>query len=226
MKESRSRLALTMLIGVTCNANAAIVYLSDDRYIDHTMNTAGPVTPSSAYSDFNAEWWAWEAGAFQNTMLTDTGMSGGGSTYAGFDAQNYGAEATSVFSVDFSVDQLTDFSLTGYLDTNWYFGSQLFMELRENGAYMFSYTDSDATNTGINPFSFDGQFMQGNTYQLYLYSFSSESDYYYETWDFNLTTTPAVPVPAAAWLFASGLAGLVGIARRKRICGSNQFDNA
>jgi len=31
---------------------------------------------------------------------------------------------------------------------------------------------------------------------------------------FNITTT-AVPVPAAAWLFGSGLLGLVGVARRR-----------
>lgn len=31
----------------------------------------------------------------------------------------------------------------------------------------------------------------------------------------NLTTVSAVPVPAAVWLFGSGLLGLVGIARRK-----------
>ena len=30
------------------------------------------------------------------------------------------------------------------------------------------------------------------------------------------TLTPAVPVPAAAWLFGSGLIGLIGIARRKK----------
>jgi hypothetical protein len=36
-------------------------------------------------------------------------------------------------------------------------------------------------------------------------------------WDIVITTTaPAVPVPAAVWLFGSGLLGLVGVARRKR----------
>lgn len=36
--------------------------------------------------------------------------------------------------------------------------------------------------------------------------------------DYYLTLTPtAVPVPAAAWLFGSGLLGLVGVARRKRL---------
>ena len=215
MKKSSSAIAVSMLMGMAHNAQAAIVYLSDDRYINHTMNVAGPITPSPAYSDFNVDWWAWEAGAFQSTALTSSNMSGNGSTYAGYDAMLYGAEATSVFSVTFAVDQLTDFSLNGFLDTNWWFGSQLFVELRENGAYMFSYTDSDALDLGVNPFSFGGQFVQGNIYQLYLSSFSSDSDYYNETWNFNLTTTPAVPVPAAVWLFASGLVGLIGIAKHR-----------
>ena len=38
------------------------------------------------------------------------------------------------------------------------------------------------------------------------------SGVYYD--NFNLTGTPAVPVPAAAWLFGSGLLGLIGVARR------------
>ena len=38
---------------------------------------------------------------------------------------------------------------------------------------------------------------------------------YYEVWSVDITPA-AVPVPAAAWLFGSGLIGLVGIARRKR----------
>lgn len=33
---------------------------------------------------------------------------------------------------------------------------------------------------------------------------------------FSFTATPAVPVPAAAWLFGSGLLGLAGTARRRR----------
>jgi hypothetical protein len=33
--------------------------------------------------------------------------------------------------------------------------------------------------------------------------------------DIGTTPLPAVPVPAAAWLFGSGLLGLVGIARRR-----------
>lgn len=205
-------LFLSLLCGVT-NANSAIVYQSDDRYINHSLG--GTYTPVSPYATFNDDWWAYEAGAFQNTSVTSSTMSGSGSTYAGYDAQFYGAEATSVFSITFSVDQLTDFSLTGNLDTDWWGGSDLYVSLKENGTEIFGIGIWDLFDTGINPFSFDGQFATGNTYQLSLGSYSYDSNYYFEAWDFNLTTSP-VPVPAAAWLFASGLLGLIGIAKRKR----------
>jgi len=42
---------------------------------------------------------------------------------------------------------------------------------------------------------------------------------YYEVWDVHLELLPtaAVPVPATVWLFGSGLLGLVGISRRKKV---------
>ncbi len=36
------------------------------------------------------------------------------------------------------------------------------------------------------------------------------------TYSFDLLLTP-VPVPAAVWLFGSGLIGLIGVARRKKV---------
>lgn len=41
---------------------------------------------------------------------------------------------------------------------------------------------------------------------------------YYEVWSINLLSKagPVIPVPAAVWLFGSGLLGLVGIARRRK----------
>lgn len=42
---------------------------------------------------------------------------------------------------------------------------------------------------------------------------------YYEVWDIHMhqiSAAPEVPVPAAVWLFGSGLLGLVGVARRKK----------
>ncbi|MDH3888134.1 MAG: VPLPA-CTERM sorting domain-containing protein, partial [Gammaproteobacteria bacterium] len=34
----------------------------------------------------------------------------------------------------------------------------------------------------------------------------------------------AVPVPAAVWLFGSGLLGLIGMAKRKKSIGSDSID--
>ncbi|MBI5042207.1 MAG: VPLPA-CTERM sorting domain-containing protein, partial [Gammaproteobacteria bacterium] len=40
-------------------------------------------------------------------------------------------------------------------------------------------------------------------------------DYNEDKINLSGSATSAVPVPAAAWLFASGLLGLVGVARRR-----------
>jgi len=39
---------------------------------------------------------------------------------------------------------------------------------------------------------------------------------YSEVWSVSFTETSAVPVPAAVWLFGSGLVGLAGVARRRK----------
>ena len=50
------------------------------------------------------------------------------------------------------------------------------------------------------------------------YSYGDRSDGSYNTFGLNLTLTniSPVPLPAAAWLFASGFIGLVGFVRRKK----------
>ena len=39
---------------------------------------------------------------------------------------------------------------------------------------------------------------------------------YTEVWSVSFTETSAVPIPAAVWLFGSGLVGLAGVARRRK----------
>ncbi len=46
--------------------------------------------------------------------------------------------------------------------------------------------------------------------------FGFDNTLYTEQFNITITKVPAVPVPAAAWLFGSGLLGLVGVARRRK----------
>jgi len=209
----KSVLGMT-LIGLTANACADIVYQSDDRYINHGVG--GTFNPTTPYASFVDNWWANEAGAFQNSNMDATSMSGSGWTYAGFDAANYGADATSVFSTTFGVDELTNFSLNGSLDTG-LLGGYMFVSLVEDGNKIFSFDSWNVMAGGINPFSFNGQFLVGSNYQLILSSYADDTNYYNEKWTFGLNTVSAVPVPAAVWLFGSGLLTLVGFSRRKKL---------
>ena len=213
----RSLAALLFMVALSCKAHASIAYISDNRFIDHSLNAGGAVAPSPAFSDFNSSLEIGGAGAFQNTILNSSVMSGNGSTYARDAALGNGADATSNFSVTFSVDELTDFSLTGSIETHWYLASSIGVSLQVDGVTtnFFSFTDSDVSGMGVSLFSFDGQFSPDKTYVLDLWSYAAESGDFNQDWTFNLTTTSAVPVPASIWLLGSGLIGLLTFARRK-----------
>lgn len=74
--------------------------------------------------------------------------------------------------------------------------------------------DIAGTNIGANT-------MYGDDYEFYLYSpmstpFGDVEYFVSDTGYFTLTAASPVPVPAALWLFGSGLIGLAGIARHKK----------
>jgi hypothetical protein len=78
------------------------------------------------------------------------------------------------------------------------------MILRDNTGTVFSSTDL--------PTSLD--LADFNIEILFFYSTTADG---FERRDFNIVSlTPAIPIPAAVWLFSSGLIGLIGVARRKK----------
>jgi hypothetical protein len=108
-------------------------------------------------------------------------------------------------------------------------GSGNTMSIDLNGT-IFTAADDDGFLGGIGPYLifdsgslFDFDF-QKTSEPKFNSSFSffdnfNESESMFGEWtDLNLTVVPTVvPVPAAVWLFGSGLLGLVGLARRGKV---------
>lgn len=90
------------------------------------------------------------------------------------------------------------------------------------GFFDFELADG-SNNTPTMALSFSIVGVDGDTIEDYAVGYTSASDPYFAThisgYDINGETSAkfatVVPVPAAAWLFGSGLIGLVSIARRR-----------
>ena len=96
----------------------------------------------------------------------------------------------------------------------------LVMDTATNGAY--DYVPNDGGTIGGNPMT-DGPFAGNNAnFDVMTMTFTSQdaNGSIAPNCDFdpsgNCFQPPAIPVPAAVWLFGSGLLGLVGVARRRK----------
>lgn len=78
----------------------------------------------------------------------------------------------------------------------------------ENISVLFNILNADVTGIHVDMFTIDGEWSDAVEDKKLVTAFAPFS----HDAQTNLT---AVPVPAAAWLFATGLIGLVGVARRK-----------
>jgi hypothetical protein len=104
-------------------------------------------------------------------------------------------------------------------------GSGNTMSIDLNGTTLFETNDS-GYGTGIGPsltfasgslFDFDFQKPASPAFNSSFLSFDDFDSMYGEWTNLSLTVVPtAVPVPAAVWLFGSGLLALAGIARSKK----------
>ncbi|PCJ85930.1 MAG: hypothetical protein COA54_09965 [Thiotrichaceae bacterium] len=91
----------------------------------------------------------------------------------------------------------------------------------ESGTYFLTVSaDFNSPEDAFGNNGFDSQFWTSQFFGLST-PFSGFEGNSFTSFDYNLTltgavTTSVVPVPAAAWLFASGLLGLLGFARRSQ----------
>ena len=76
---------------------------------------------------------------------------------------------------------------------------------------MTTFNTAGITQGAILPLTDDG--IAGSTLTTTPFT---DANFAFDFTTINATNVPQVPIPAAAWLFGSGLLGLVSIARRQR----------
>ena len=191
------------------NANAAPVFSlqTDARYIHHSLNTT--IYPSSAFAPFNESWGAFEAGSQQFSTVGSMSLQASGYAYEGIDAPNYGATASSYFNIAFDINELTEVTLTGLLQTEAFGGSSSNLILTLMGAGTIFEFQSNGEPSDYNlTVAWDGQLVAGSYVLSALASpgYPGVSEGYDgASFSFDLTV---VPEPGTGLLLALGLLGL------------------
>jgi hypothetical protein len=186
---------------------------------DENLSVSAEVTGSSSSADNG-----------QTSLLTATGVQASGSFTAIAETTNpdgsimAGSSATNEFFVTFNNPSGVNipFTLTGTIEN---------FDASGNAGGLISLTGSGGVNAiatvmdESTSFDFSGVFIPGGVYELQvIIQGNSESlgpppfgDVFQSSsgnYDFVLST---VPIPAAVWLFGSGLLGLIGVSRRKKV---------
>jgi hypothetical protein len=214
----RPALCLLLALG-SGQSYAAVTYLNDNRQVNISgddPNLAvynGVFTPATPFADF--------AHSNQTSSLTSTGFTASGSGYAYSDY--YYSYTESLFDVSFNLSTESSIDLTGYLygmDEN--FGSgdasiSLYSGTSTSAGSLLFSSSVSAVSNGIEEIfpAFNDILAAGDYrivaianpyFQIANSSFSLQADF----------TPTVVPVPAAVWLFGSGLFALAGLAKRKK----------
>lgn len=126
-------------------------------------------------------------------IYEDSGLSGIGTEFIYFGNGSGNSITSHVGTIDFLET----------MDVNYAGGVDPFLEFQNGVLSSINLLFTSGTNGATADFTSSGiLFGSGSVFS--------------GLWDTNSFSTTVVPVPAAVWLFGSGLLGLVGVARRKR----------
>ena len=191
------------LLGTVCAFQFSLISTSSIAALidfeDLTAPASGGASISSGYNDFN-----WDGTFVYNS---DTHFSTGSASISNAAVgTNSAFNGSSDFTITSTSGSLFDFE--SGIFTSLYSSQDLTVTAFLNGAPVGSVsTTLDEASTENIIFGFFGvdavQFVTSTTNQLVLDNL-------------KVSSVSTVPVPAAVWLFGSGLLGLVGIARRKK----------
>ena len=201
MKKSLLAAALVLATGA---ANAAPITTLTITGGDFAMAGAGGAINPAAFADMSVD-----GSTFDGSAPTATGSEAFYATtsIATFAFGFFGPVATYTAATDGVSSGFTP--VTGELT-----GSDLTLDLNSWTAYWNGTSFNQGASGVATTVDASGNFTASWTALVVGGAFNGQTG----SWSITGTTDapPAVPVPAAVWLFGSGLLGLVGVARRKK----------
>ncbi len=226
-KPATNQYCITKLGLLTITASIAIA--ADAAVVINEIDYDQPGTDTAEFIElFNASASAVSLDNFTISLINGTNSS----SYRAIDLTGFNIEANGFFVVcgDSSLVANCDYSFT--TTSGWFQnGSPDVIALYDNNSLVdsFSYegivipfTEGDAStisdsNADITSISriIDGMDSNNNALDFQLGCITPGSSNMAGSGDCSAQSISAVPVPAAAWLFGSGLIGLAGLARRK-----------
>jgi len=189
------RLAVTTLVTIACAGSAVTAQAA---YVVNATEAGGDVVFEGSGS-FNLQAWTFDSTFNSSSTFLDPGryLLMGSTQFDVYSAASLSGPST----IGPGAGVASDSEAGPYVGIDW---------IAEELRIPIGYVSGDQIPTSTMTFTNDTFLTLGITPGTYEWSWGSGA-----TADSLTLNVGAVPVPAAVWLFGSGLLGLVGVARRK-----------